>query len=148
MRRRTRNVILATVGVLVLLIAIVVVLTSIGTGDPYYVTAEQVDGTDGDDASAGNESRTAVNGTALPERRFPYVTEAVASARERVDGPGRSSPYRTGPIGLKEAFSHSPFDELDALRQQNPNATVGDDVRLRHANATYLIGVVREASGQ
>ncbi|MEF8775986.1 MAG: hypothetical protein V5A43_05730 [Haloarculaceae archaeon] len=148
MRARTRNVILGTVGVLVLLVGIVVVLTSIGTGDPYYLTAEHVDGVTEQGASTANESSGAVNGTTLPDRRFPYVTEAIAQAGEPGGAPGRSGPYRTGPIGLKEVFSHSPFDELDALRQRNPNATVGEDVLLRRANATYRIGVVREASGQ
>lgn len=148
MRRRTRNVILGVVGVLAILIGIVVVLTSIGTGDPYYVTAEQVDGTAGEDGSAADETPATVNGTALSDRRFPYVTEALSRVGTGDDATGRSSPYRTGPIGLKEAFSHSPFDELDALRQRNPNATVGDDVRLRRANATYRIGIIREASGQ
>ena len=152
MRRRTRNVILGTFAVLFLLVAFVAVLSSVGSGDPYYVTASAVDdvgagdgsGADGD--GTGGESPAAVNGTALPERRFPYVSAAIENAARSADGTGRSGGYRTGFVGIKEVFSHSPFDELDALRQQNPNATVGEDIRIRRSNATYRVGIVREGT--
>ena len=147
MRGRTRNVILGTFAVLVLLVAFVAVLSSVGTGDPYFVTATAIDdvgSSDGD--GAGGDSPAAVNGTALPERRFPYVSAALENAARSGDGTGRSGGYRTGLVGLKEVFSHSPFDELDALRQQNPNATVGEEVRIRRENATYRVGIVREGA--
>ena len=145
MRGRTRNVILGTFAVLVVLVAFVAVLSSVGTGDPYYVTASAVeDAGVGDGDGAGGDSPAAVNGTALPERRFPYVSAALENAARSADATGRSGGYRTGFVGIKEVFSHSPFDELDALRQQNPNATVGEEVRIRRENATYRVGIVRE----
>ena len=79
----------------------------LASGDAYHLTATATE-------SAG----PAVNVTDLSDRRYPYLTAALDS--------GRSPGYRRGPVGFKEAFTHSPFDEVDALAARDPTARVGD----------------------
>ncbi|MEA5388619.1 hypothetical protein VB779_17365 [Haloarculaceae archaeon H-GB11] len=112
MRRVTRNVILALLLVVAGLLALGALPSTLQSGDPYYLTAEEA-----------TESHAAVNVSNLSEQRFPYTTSAVRD--------GRSEPYYKGPFGLKEAFSHSPFDELAALRDRNPDAVDGEAVYVR-----------------
>lgn len=109
MRPVTRNLVLGILAVVALLFALGALPSYLAAGDPYYVTATVVE--DGD--------RPAVDVTNLSERRFPYVTEAIET--------GRSDAYYRGPVGLKGAFTHSPFDEFDALdqRARAANATAG-----------------------
>ena len=108
MRRVTRNAILAILAVLVLLLALGALPSLLRTGEPTVITATAVEDYEGPTVDATN----------LSERRFPYTTAALRS--------GRSDPYYGGPTGLKEAFSHSPYDELDALNQRDRNRTGGD----------------------
>jgi hypothetical protein len=96
----------------------------LGTGDPHYLRATPTDA-DG----------PAVDVTGLSERRYPYLTEALAS--------GRSAPYRTGPVGLKEAFAHSPFDERAGLVTRNPDARHGDGVLVVDEGERYLVAVTQ-----
>ena len=91
---------------LVALLALGAVPSALGSGDPYYLVVEPTDGSD-----------EAVNASLLSERRYPYLFGALAASD------GRSEAYRRGRFGLKESFAHSPFDEVDALATQNPNAT-------------------------
>ena len=77
----------------------------------------------------------AVTVTGLSERRYPYLTEALAS--------GQSEPYRTGPIGLKEAFAHSPFDERDGLLVREPDARHDGGVVVVADGERYLVAVSR-----
>nr|WP_264475069.1 hypothetical protein [Salinirubrum litoreum] len=100
--------------IVVLLLALGAVPSYLGSGDPYYLTVQPVATADTSDASP-NETQ-AVNMTGYSERRYPYLTSALAS------DDGRSEGYQEGALGLKEAFSHSPFDEFDALVAQNPDA--------------------------
>lgn len=118
MRRVTRNFLLGLGVVVVLLLALGAVPSYLGTGDPYYLTVEPA--TDASDA-APNET-PAVNMTDYSERRYPYLTSALAS------DDGRSEGYQRGALGLKESFSHSPFDEFDALVARNADARSGDSV--------------------
>ncbi len=150
MRPRTRNLVVGTVLVIALLVAFVAGLGALKSGDPYYVTATAVaeapdSGVAGGGPDADSENGSAINGTALPTRRFPFTTAALAAAANG-SNPGRSGPYWRGPIGLKEVFTHSPFDELDSLRQRNPDAVAGDGVLVRLHNTTYRATVVQEAA--
>ena len=130
MRPRTRNLVLGILGVLVVLLALGAVPGLLKSGDPYYVTATAVD-----------ENRTAVPVDDLPADRFPYTTGALAATTS--DAPGRSDPYWRGPVGLKETFTHSPFDELATLRQREPDATAGDAVYVRDNESLYRLAVTR-----
>lgn len=141
MRRVTRNLVLLILAVLVALLALGALPAFLGSGDPYYVTAEPVDagnatgnGSASGDATAAeiNES-AAVNGTALSERRFPYTTTALRN--------GTSEPYRRGPWGLKETFTHSPFDEVDALGARNPGAALDSGVLVSYNGTLYRVAV-------
>jgi hypothetical protein len=96
----------------------------LGAGEPYHLTATPTDA-DG----------PAVNATGLTERRYPYLTTAIET--------GRSEPYRRGPVGLKEAFTHSPFDERDGLLTRNPDARHEGGVLVRVGDERYLVEVTR-----
>jgi len=127
MRRVTRNAVLALLLVIVGLLALGVLPSLLVSGDPFYVTAEQTD------ASALPANGTAINATDLPSRQFSYSTTALSN--------GTSEYYRKGPWGLKGAFTHSPFDELRALRERYPNSTVGNGVVVRDNGTLYRLAI-------
>jgi hypothetical protein len=106
-RQVTRRALAGLALVLVALLALGAVPSALGSGEPYYLVVEPTDA-----------SGDPVNASLLPERRYPYLFGALAASD------GRSEPYRRGRFGLKESFAHSPFDEVDALRTQAPNATL------------------------
>jgi len=108
--------------VLVALLALGAVPSALGSGDPYYLVVEPTDGSD-----------EAVNASLLSERRYPYLFGALAASD------GRSEAYRRGRFGLKESFAHSPFDEVDALATQNPNATLRGAGRTSDAPPVVLV---------
>lgn len=129
MRRVTRNTVVAILLVIVLLLALGALPGLLKAGDPYYVTAERTNAS----ALPADAAASAVNATALSERRYPYTTEALRT--------GRSDPYWKGPWGLKETFNHSPFDELDALRGRNPGATLDGAVIVSDNGTLYRLAV-------
>ncbi|WP_436925850.1 hypothetical protein [Halosimplex amylolyticum] len=147
MRRVTRNVVLLILAVLVALLALGALPALLGSGDPYYLTAEPVD--DGNASANGSaaangstvangsvgvvNASAAINGSALSERRFPYTTQALRN--------GTSDPYRKGPWGLKEAFTHSPFDERDALAARNATAVTPEGVLVSYNGTLYRVAV-------
>lgn len=97
----------------------------LGTGEPYHLTATETE-----------ESGPAVNVTDLPEHRYPYLTQALET--------GRSEGYQTGQWGLKEQFTHTPYDELDALATRNPDARVGENaVLVEYEGQRYRVEVVQ-----
>ncbi|WP_436907519.1 hypothetical protein [Halosimplex marinum] len=135
MRRVTRNAVLLILGTVVALLALGALPSLLASGDPYYVTADPVDANgsaDGSGAAAVNES-AAVNGSTLSERRYPYTTQALRN--------GTSDPYRKGPWGLKEAFTHSPFDERSALAARNASAVSESGVLVSYNGTLYRVAV-------
>lgn len=127
MRRRTRLVALVILGVVLMLLALGALPTYIKSGKPYHMTATPV------------EQQPAVNVTDLDERRYPYITAALASVS---DGePGHSRPYWKGYVGFKEVFTHSPFDEVSALQQRSMAASDGDLVTVMHEARYYRLTV-------
>ena len=142
MRPVTRNFLLAMGVIVVLLLALGALPGFLKSGDPYYLTATAVE--NGTNASAVNASLadgSAVDAANLSERRYPYTTAALSNAT--ADATGQSDPYWRGPIGLKGAFTHSPFDEMDALTQQFPAATDGDGVVVAHDGSLYRLAVTQ-----
>lgn len=129
MRPVARNFLLAMGVIAVLLLALGALPSYLKTGDPYHMTATPAD--------TGNDS--AVDAADLSEQRYPYTTEALANAT--TEGAGQSTPYWQGPVGMKGTFTHSPFDEYDALRQQYPAAADGDGIVVRHDGALYRLAV-------
>ena len=126
MRRVTRNLLIAIALIAVALLALGALPSYLGSGDPYYLTAEPIE---------TNETAADVNN--VSDRRYPYLTRAIASED------GRSEGYQTGPYGMKEWFTHTPFDEVDALTQQVPEAAIEDGVRVRRDGRVYAVKVVQ-----
>jgi len=158
MRRVTRNFLLAMGIIVVVLLALGALPSYLRSGDPYYMTATPVgevgNGTanatgSGGPATPGGTATattaTVANGSVvaadLSERRYPYTTAALANAT--IDSPGQSEPYYRGPIGLKGAFTHSPFDEYDSLVQQYDAAADGDGVRVQQDGTVYRLAVTQ-----
>jgi hypothetical protein len=139
MRPVTRNFLLAMGVVVVLLLALGALPSLLKSGDPYYLTATPIE--NGSAANASLADGSAVDAANLSERRYPYTTAALSNAT--VDASGQSDPYWRGPVGLKGAFTHSPFDEMDALTQQFPAATDGDGVRVAHDGSLYRLAVTQ-----
>ncbi len=126
MRPITRRAIVGFALVCLALLALGALPSSLGAGEPYYLTATPTD--------VGGE---AVNVTDLSERRYPYLTSAIESSS------GRSDPYRRGGFGLKESFAHSPFDERDGLVARNPEARRDGGVLVEDGDDRYLVAVSR-----
>lgn len=125
MRKNTRRLVVVLALVVLGLLALGALPSYLGTGAPYYLTATET-----------NESGPAVNATDLPEHRYPYLTEALAT--------GRSEGYRTGRWGFKETFTHTPFDEIDALAAREPDARVDEQaVLVEYKGERYRIAVER-----
>ena len=126
MRRVTRNLLIAIALVAVALLALGALPSYLGSGDPYYLTAEPIEA-EGPAVDVNNVSAD----------RFPFLTSALAS------GNGRSDPYRTDTYGIKEAFTHTPFDEMEALTRRLPEAATDEGVRVRYEGTVYRVEVIR-----
>ena len=129
MRTITRNFVLGLLAVVVVLLALGALPSLLRSGDPYYLTAAVVE---------NGSAPATVNASALSERRFPYTTAALDS--------GRSSAYYDGPLGIKGAFTHSPFDELSELEARNASAVENRTAFVTRGNATYRLELVRGAN--
>jgi hypothetical protein len=141
MRTRTRNFLLGILAVLVLLIGLGAVPGLLKSGDPYYLTATPTGEWTGENTSVEGNT-TAINASSLTELRHPYSTGALGAAS--ADSAGQSKPYWRGPVGIKETFTHSPFDEMSSFEQRYPTA-VGNDGVYVHTNRTvYLLTVTQE----
>jgi hypothetical protein len=130
MRQVTRRVVIAILVVLGLLLALGALPSLLRTGDPYYLTATPT-----------TENHSAVNFSRFPTRRYPYANTATNNA---TNATGWSQPYWKGPFGLKEGFSHSPFDEVDAIAARAPNATDRDAVYLSRNGTIYRLEVTQD----
>ncbi len=132
MRPITRKFAYGLVAVVMLLLALGAVPSLLGSGDPYYLTVEPA-ATDGPAYNLTTEGDDD-----LTRRRFQYFFSAVDAAD------GRSKPYRRGPVGIKESFSHSPFDEVESFRSfAPPNATTEDAVFVSFEGQRYRVHVER-----
>lgn len=130
MRQVTRRVVIAILVVLALLLALGALPSLLKTGEPYYLTATPT-----------TENHSSVDFSRFPTRRYPYANTATNNA---TNGTGWSQPYWKGPFGLKEGFSHSPFDEVDAIAARAPNATGRDAVYLSRNGTLYRLEVTQE----
>ena len=117
---------------LLLLIGLVLALLALGalpsflaSGDPYYVTATEIE-----------SDHAAVDVTNFSERQYPYLFAALED--------GRSGSYYEGPVGIKGAFTHSPFDEFGALRTRSPDAVEDDTAYVQHNGTVYRLELTRE----
>ena len=128
MRSVTRNAVLLVGVVLVGLLALGALPSYLGSGDPYHLVLEDTD-----------DDGIAVDVSDVSERRYPYLTSGLASDDLRSD------PYQKGPYGLKEHFTHTPFDEVSALAHRVPEAEATDGrIRIEIDDRRYYAEVVRE----
>ncbi|WP_439028596.1 hypothetical protein [Haloarchaeobius sp. DT45] len=116
--------VLLLLGLVVLLLALGSLPSLLQSGDPYYVTATEVD-----------TDHAAVDAANLSERRYEYVFGALDD--------GRSAAYYEGPFGVKEAFTHSPFDEFSSLRTWNAEAVSGDTVYVQRNGTVYRLAITQ-----
>ena len=129
MRRIMRNALLIVGLVVVGLLALGALPGFLGSGEYYYL-----------EATAADDDGAAVDAQSISERRYPYLTAALAADDGRSDG------YQRGLGGFKTTFTHSPFDEVDALQQLEP-AAVRDDgeaVVIDHDSGRYHVTIVSE----
>ena len=133
MRPLMRNALIAVGLVVVLLLALGALPSYLGSGDYYYLEA-----TDTDDDGA------AVDVEELSEQRYPYLTAALES------DDGRSAGYQRAVGGFKDAFTHSPFNELDSLQQLEPDAARDDGERviIDLDGDRYSVEIVNEPEDQ
>jgi hypothetical protein len=136
MRPVTRNVVVAILVVVVLLLALGALPSYLRSGDPYYLKATVVTETP-DDVDPANI-------TNLSQRRYPYTfgaLDALGNASENATA--RSEPYWRGPFGFKGAFTHSPFDEVDAYAAQYPDAVRADRVYVTYEGTSYRLELIQ-----
>lgn len=129
MRALTRNVLLIIGLVIVVLLALGALPGYLGSGDPYHLTVEPVD-----------TDQPAIDVSDVSERRFPFLISALTASDSR------SIPYQTGSRGVKEQFTHTPFDEIDALGERKPETVQDDGVRIIYEGERYYVEVVQEGS--
>jgi hypothetical protein len=135
MRPVTRNVVVATLAVVVLLLALGALPSYLKSGDPYYLEATVVESPPDDVEPA--------NVTAVSQRRYPYTFGALDAAGTATNATGRSEPYWKGPVGFKGAFTHSPFDELDAYTEQYPGAARDGTVFVSYEGTQYRLDLIQ-----
>lgn len=122
--RRAKRITLLAIGLSVLaLLALGALPQYLGGGDVYYVTATELE----------DEERPAVDVSDADERRYPYLVEALET--------GRSDPYEEGRFGFKEWFTHTPFDELEAVRARAPEAAANDGVYVERNGTLYRVEI-------
>ncbi|WP_299268520.1 hypothetical protein [Halorientalis sp.] len=139
MRQITRRVTVAVLVAIVLLLALGALPGYLKSGDPYYMTATATD----------TDNRTAIPADTLASNRYPYAAAALANATDAAgsgvaNATARSDPYWKGPVGVKGAFSHSPFDEFNAIRQRNRSATTETAVFVRQNGTVYTLEVTQD----
>ena len=124
MRRVTRTATAVIVLVVVGLLALGAVPATLESGPGYRLTVDPVE-----DGPAYQ-----IDDDGLAQRRYEYFFSAL-------DGGGRSAVYYEGPVGIKESFTHSPFDELDTFRTFAPNATADRAVFVSYNRTRYRVAL-------
>ena len=142
MRTRTRNFVLALLAILVALLALGALPGLLKSGDPYYLTVEPQGEWNGTSGTLAGTNQTAIDGGNISERRYPFTTAALDDASP--NSTGQSDPYWKGPIGIKEPFTHSVFDERDSLSQQDSDAVSDDGIYVHDGETVYLLTITQE----
>lgn len=138
MRTVTRNLVLVLLAIVVALLALGALPGYLASGDPYYVEATLAEG-DGPAVAVDD----------LSERRYPYTFGAL-EAHAAGEDPARSEAYYEGPVGFKESFTHTPFDEFGAFETRDPAAVerggdspAGDAAFVEYEGQRYRLEIVR-----
>jgi len=125
-RRVTRNLVVVIALAVAVLLALGAVPSYLGGGESYHLAVEPT-----------AESGPAVDASNVSARRFPYLSGALESPD------GRSERYRAGRYGIKESFTHTPFDEVDALVRRVAEAERDDGVLIEYRGERYRVRIVR-----
>jgi|AntRauTorcE11898_2_1112593.scaffolds.fasta_scaffold27054_2 hypothetical protein len=141
MRTRTRNAILVILTILVALLALGALPGLLKSGDPYYLTVEPQGAWNATDERLDGTNQTAINASALSEQRYPFTTTALDNVTP--NSSGQSDPYWRGPVGLKETFTHSVFDEWEGLSQQNASAVTDVGIYVHDGQTVYLLTITQ-----
>ncbi|MEF8785289.1 MAG: hypothetical protein V5A45_05095 [Haloarculaceae archaeon] len=141
MRTRTRNAILAILAILVALLALGALPGLLKSGDPYYLTVEPQGPWNATDERLDGTNQTAINASELSEQRYPFTSTALDNAGP--NSSGQSDPYWRGPTGLKELFTHSVFDEREALSRQNASAVAEEGIYVHDGQTVYLLTITQ-----
>ena len=138
MRTVTRNLVLVLLAVVVVLLALGALPGYLGGGDPYHV-----------EATSAESEGPAVVADNLSERRFPYTFGAL-DAHAAGEEPARSEAYYEGPVGFKESFTHTPFDEFSEFEgrereavERGGDSPVGDVAFVEYGGQRYRLEIVR-----
>ena len=129
MRRIMRNALVIVGLVLVALLALGALPGYLGSGEYYYL-----------EVTATDDRGEAVDVEGISERRYPYLTTALAA------DDGRSEGYQRALGGFKDAFTHSPFNELEALQRSEPGSIRddGDRAVIDRDGDRYSVTIVSE----
>lgn len=131
MRRRYLLILLIP---LALLLALGALPSLLGGGDVHYVVATPAESAD-DGPPEGAAATEAIAADNLSENRFPYTVQALED--------GVSDPYEEGPFGVKETFTHTPFDEFSEFEIWNANATEEDAVWIERDGSYYRVEITQ-----
>jgi hypothetical protein len=142
MRSRTRNFVLVILAILVALLALGALPGLLKSGDPYYLTVEPQGEYNATNGTLAGTNQTAIDATALSEDRYPFTTAAVGAVGPNATG--QSEPYWKGPTGLKEAFTHSVFDERESLARQHAAAATDEGIYVHDGDTVYLLIITQE----
>ncbi|MFW5974210.1 MAG: hypothetical protein ACOCPZ_02375 [Natrialbaceae archaeon] len=132
MRRIMRYTLVGLGVVILLLLALGALPSYLGSGTYYYL-----------DVTPTDDDGTAVEVESVSERQYPYLTAALEA------DDGRSEGYQRALGDFKDAFTHSPFDEYDALTQREPDAARddGDRVIIDIDGDRYSVEITSDAEG-
>ncbi|MEM4780470.1 MAG: hypothetical protein QXG03_02750 [Halalkalicoccus sp.] len=122
MRRAKRLALLAIALSVLLLLALGALPQHLGGGETYVMTATEIE-----------QERPAVDASEIDERRYPYMSEALET--------GTSEPYEDDRFGIKEPFTHTPFDELGAVEQLESEAVDGETAYVADNGTLYRVEI-------
>lgn len=124
--RRAKRLTLLTIGLSILaLLALGALPQYLGGGETVVMTATEIE-----------EDRPAVDASEIDEGRYPYMSEALET--------GASEPYEDDRFGIKEPFTHTPYDELGAVEQLNDEAVEDEAAYVERDGTLYRVEVTEE----
>lgn len=124
--RRAKRLALLAIGLSVLLLLALGALPQyLGGGETVVMTASEIE-----------EDRPAVDADEIDEGRYPYMSGALET--------GESEPYENDRFGIKEWFTHTPYDEVGAVEQLNGDAVEDGAAYVERDGTLYRVEITTE----